>query len=505
MVPGESMHGFLVSQLQDFFEYVAMIRKGLVEGNFLWHNPYAPPSYPPILIHPLFLTLGHVARITHIDQFQMYFWSRFASVLLLTACIYRLAFRVLHTKRGQLLSILFFFTATSIWERSSCGGIPCLADPVTYSQAELNAFHRLLLLPPHHYLGICLLVMLFFHLVGAKINYRNGILTILLGLGISLIHSYVAIYTLGIFIVYSTVCVFMRKKELLPLFLHIFILCAVSLPILYMTQRNGTTHFGTTISFFFSRSGPHITPLTYLQAMGLIVVPSVVGFLTFPTWKKNPFLILVALWGLLPAIWYYTPLGLFKGSPHRLFQLMPQIPLGIMGAYGLSYLSERFKRVGGLFIGVTSVIFILYVLPIYTVGFPYITTTSNAEFTVNKLVKFLYPLIPLLQQHTRKGSVVIAGNRLANMIPAFTHNHVVNGAVGDTPNYPVQADEVRQFFFGLDGNDAVTAFLKKYDASAVIFGVDSISFDLYANRTYPGFKNLYDQGGVSLFLVTNKN
>jgi hypothetical protein len=508
--PGGSLHGLLCTETTDFFQYVSIIRSGLIKGEFLWHNPYAPKTFAPGLVHPTFIVLGHIAKIIHLDQFQMYFWGRLATCILFIISVLGLLFRIIKSQAGRLVGTILFFTITPIWTYAIVESIPAVTDPETYSRSELNALSRLMVVPPHHYLAICAFIILIFCISTKNIRWWNVLMTIVIGLFLPFIHPYVAFYSLGIVIFFFLLQIFLKVHRLVPLMFHILLYCAVCIPMLYVTKQSTKAIFGLTASLLSSGGGVHISVLTYLMAMGLIVIPFIIGMLQFRLWRTNSLLLLVGLWAVLPAIWYYTPLGIFSDSPNRLFQIMPQIAMGIIGAYGMTELAKRYRRIGYFIMIMVSVIFILYAAPVVIfafnffgfqnppVGYSFIEDPPHYSFRIYNIIK---PALPVLEREIPDGSVVIAGTHLSSVLSSVTGYYFINGHIGSTPNYTKQGAEVEQFFFGYNTYDEVMAFLNKYHAAGVIFGVDSIEFYRYTNRDFPYYKKIYDSGGVTIVKV----
>jgi hypothetical protein len=150
---------------------------------------------------------------------------------------------------------------------------------------------------------------------------------------------------------------------------------------------------------------------------------------------------------------------------------------------------------------IMSILVILYAIPLFTVELNFLSATAKEEFLHYKLYSMLKPMLPILKKQIPEKSIIIAGERISNMLPAFADYYVINGAASDTPDYPKHVEDVNNFYHWLPGNDAVTAFLKKYNASAVIFGADSISYYLYPQADYPHFVGLYDTIETTLVKV----
>lgn len=247
---------------------------------------------------------------------------------------------------------------------------------------------------------------------------------------------------------------------------------------------------------------PFVLP-EYLLAVGPVLVIGVLGAL-WVLWKREKkFFVLVAwvlAWFLCLIIFQYIP----QQSPLRFTEMAPQIPLGILGAYLLSNVSDlRYLRNWS-----KIPIMLVMLLILIGLGQMYSSWRWQKEF-IDQKIAATYPLVPTgstvmyplndfvgaiiyIQDHTKRTDVILSETTAGNYIPVYSGNTVY---VGQANTVRAEQKEyiVQLFYSGQMTESAAQAFLAANNMHYVFFGPqemgDGTLTDL--SKTYPFLHEAY--------------
>lgn len=218
---------------------------------------------------------------------------------------------------------------------------------------------------------------------------------------------------------------------------------------------------------------------------------------------------------LFLTIWAYLPLVLFPflGNPlplnaARLFQSYQYIPLSILATQGLINLVFLLRSIIPSRVSTT---FLVLLLVIYAIP-PALTTTKATVTEIQP--RFYNSYVPIAAVHafdflnkkSPQGSVVLSGEYVSQMIPAFTHARTILGRDDVAPDYYQKQKTAYAFLDGKLTPDEALQFLKHYSISYVLFGIDTNPYEkIEIFKSYPFLQEMFRNGSVSLLKITPDN
>lgn len=490
-LPGAVPYGFFMSHPPDYFFYVSMIRQGREDNTLFFTNQYDPIHLRTYIIQPFYNTVGVLTRFFPIDQFQTYFLTRMVSALLFYLVFIELVFKVLPQNRQRLFAILLFSIITAFNVASVCEGIACRGEPQTYASAYFNAWLRLLILPPHHYLALLVVMKFLLRLPNLKITYVSLFITILMSVILGLLHPYIASSFFSIFFLTVVAKSIFKRALLKDIAVHLFILGFIVALLAVYTKIQTRYELGT-ISLFVQ----YEYFVEYVKALGIGSFLLVLSLFFMRNIAKLPYGISMIVWAIFPALAIITPVLRSLLGEYRIFQIMQHIPISIIGGFVLDMMIKKFKTIG---IITTSIIFILtiYILtPIYTVHWKYMTTPGTVEFFRYRIFSIVKSMVPSLNTKGPEYKVVLSGDLVSAMLPALGPYRVVNARIGNTPDLEQGLVDVQQFYYGLP-EEQLIQFFNTYKPSSVLFGIDTVTFNASQYRNSPHLKETFRIGEIS--------
>lgn len=498
--PGSTIYGFPTPWLNDYFQYISIIKMGQ-EGKLLYHNQYSEEYFPPLLLQPYYNILGVMTKPLGIDPFQAFFLAMLLSLCALIATVAFLAKKLFPSHSTASLVLILFITATNFWTFAHASGIQYATEPETYSN-WFNIFKKLTMFPFHHYLSVIWILLMLYHFLHLKKNALSFIVTALLGFLLSLMHPYNAIsvlYILGVQLILTTLI----KRKIPFLYIVHLLLAAVSIaPLIFYTRYLLTNVWGgvTTQANTLAWTPPIVSFSTYLFALGPLLVPALLASIQPKHFMQEKWRMMM-LWVIVPIVVFYLPnIGIPTGGI-RLFQTFQQIPLAILAALLFDQIASFAKRFSFLVYGAAAVFFIGFAAPAYSAITTEYASPLNHYFYVDWIVNLSIPTMQFLKSHTPYRSVVLTGDNLGMMIPAFTDNRVIVGNDGDNRNYYTKLKDVQVFFNGNIPLDQLPSFLKKYNVEYVVWGIDSIELERSPYKNSPYFEEVFRDKTVSVSKV----
>jgi len=495
-------YGFFNTIAHDYSHYTSIIRNGIEEGGLLFHNQFSDPWKPDVLYMPFYKVLGIVGGLLGVHQFLLYFLARNFFSLLLVLAMIAFVCAVFKQFRERAAALILSLTATSVWYLTNCGTMNCPVFAETYARHHLNASYRLLLLPPHHYLA-----MIFFLLTMVLFSrYKKTLVWMILYatscILMALLHPYYALMWLLILALFITLSLFQERERIRDFIVLFLFTCGFVLPVEYLTHKSYEIMVGYRPLVVENVAFP--LPLTnYVLATGFIIIPFIISMIFFRTWQHNRLLRLCLCWFFAPFIAFVTPYINQIMSFYRLFQIMPQIPAGIFSVAIFVFLYKRWKRVANIFLAGTLLFFSLYHLGFVYFQIPYLYSENIPEFYNYQLFQQLQEPVSYLRKVTKSSDVVLAGERIAPMIPSLINVHVINGHEGDTDRFEERVTNTRIFFYGAFDEKQVKEFFRTYQISYIIYGFDSLPFEQSPYKNYSFLEEVYKNGSLSIVKVGN--
>lgn len=491
-LPGAVAYGFFKSHPEDYFQYVSMIRQGKEHNSLLFTNQYDSTQLRTYFIQPFYNIVGVVTQFLPFDQFQIYFLIRMISALLFYLVFLELVFKVLSQNRQRLFAILLFSTITAFSVASVCEGIACRMDPQTYAGAYFNAWLRLLILPPHHYLALLLVMKFLIRIPNLNISYRSLLITILMSVVLGLLHPYIASSFFSIFFITVFVKSIAKRAFLKELTVHLFILGFIVALLAVYTKIQTRYELGSVFRYV-----QYEYVIEYIKALGTGSLLLVLSMFFIRKIVKLPHGIPMVVWAIFPGLAILTPIIRTLLGEYRIFQIMQHIPISILGGFVLDYIIKKFKIIGiitttGLFL------VILYILaPVYLIHWKYMTNPGSVEFFQYKIFSIVKSMVPSLNMTGPAYKVVLSGDMVSAMLPALGPYRVVNARIGNTPDLEQSLVDVQQFYYGLPEQQLIR-FFNTYHPSSALFGIDTVTFSTSQYTHSPYFTETARMGEISL-------
>lgn len=466
----------------DYYGYVYMIRRGR-EGHILYHNPYTPSQTTDALVHPFFHMLGLVSRPFPVTPEFVFFLTRLGAFACVFWALYFFLEHTIQREETKVLAGVFVLTATSIWSWLSMGTQIITAMPTTYND-YFDMFNRYTRVPPHHIMAFaCLLIV--FALFGKTTIKRKDMITILLlTVAIGLLQPYLAFF-LGIILGIHEVGTWLMTRRIpskIWLSAGIIAVCLITLVVNAYALKLLAAPF---VEVTQSTSGRYVSLMTYLTALGPLIVAGCLIFFSGTMMKRSSVQFLV-LWAVVPILLFLLPEVANVTSTYRLLETYQQIPLGILAAMGIEGLVGRkaWFRVTVLVFMVLSFVYGVY--PFWSL-LRFNTTSVHPEHFNEYIPSGITDTFAYLNSSTPAESMVLAGENLSAMVPAFAHNRVLIGESSSSTQYSEKVADTVAFFNGSMPASHVMDFLRRYHIQYILYGMDSPSFE---NSPYVTMPNL---------------
>lgn len=502
VTPPGTTFAFAGGYIPDYYQYLGWIKDGEM-GNILINTRYTPKEYPKVLIHPLFPLIGFLGNIVHIGPSSMILlYAR-----LITTGIFLLSFVffVRHVFQSVYLRIAAFvglLSATTFWSLIDASGKTILTEPIPWS-GNFNALYKFNL-PPHHFLALvgCMFSLILLSsftqkksslftaiVIGVITGFLNpSISTILL---LVLIASVVVSFTpLGASLTPARKPIILYILATSPVLLYHAYIFRVLPPWSVMYERMRAYNPDTSLYEFFRANGP----LLLLATIGL----------THRYIRTNPTVLLIAIWGFLPFIIFPLRGSILPINTSRIFQSYQYIPLSIIGALGIQTIASFFgRKVLSPFrvsVMLLAALLLYAAVPFVLTVQSYATALQPNWFNVY-IPHRLLRAFSYLDSRTEKESVVLSGEFLSGMIPAFTHNRTLIARDDIDFAYYQIRNTAFHFLDGTLNEQEAYLFLKDYSISYVLLGLDTKPFEDSPYYTSSFLSEVYKDSGITIMKV----
>ena len=106
-----------------------------------------------------------------------------------------------------------------------------------------------------------------------------------------------------------------------------------------------------------------------------------------------------------------------------------------------------------------------------------------------------------LEKMTLDQSVILSGEFVSSMVPAFSHNRTILGRDDCAPDYYTKQPLAFDFLNGKMDQTQAKAFLNKYSVAYILFGADTHKFEDLPYGGYPFLKKVFRDGSVIVVKV----
>lgn len=254
---------------------------------------------------------------------------------------------------------------------------------------------------------------------------------------------------------------------------------------------------------------PFILP-EYLRAVGPVLVVGALGGLLALLRREKQLFIFVAwviAWFACLIVFQFIP----QQSPLRFSEMLPQLPLGILGAYLFYIPWTKTKHSVQVIWLVMPVLFILL-----GIGQMYSSWRWQKEF-IDQKIAATYPLVPtgsfvmyplkdfistiiFFQDNTRRTDVILSETTAGNYIPVYSGNTVFVGQ-SNTVRGEQKMYIVKRFYSGQMSPAIAQAFLTANSIHYIFFGpqeMDDGGLTDLANA-YPFLHEIYSVGQFHVY------
>ncbi len=480
---------YAVGNTEDYHQYMYIIKRGIA-GNILYHNAYSEEKIPDVFIQPFYHVAGFLFGKLGMDAYTIYFVLHLLSLTFLFCTIYIAIQKAITSEQGQIVALLLFASATGFWNVIS-------TNPIILGRLYLPDFNfdltlKYHVMQPHHDVATALFIIALIALSETIYTKKHiligGISAAILGL----IHPYIQLFLFFVLIADHLFRILLMKKSYLHYVKRYIIPVLIALPTAALTYYI----FVYILQFEIGLKGivTHLPRLQtfhqYATSLGPLLFTSLLSLFFVREVFTKPFLRLLFIWAFLPLLLFFLPDYNIPINTWRLFQTYQHIPLAILSAYSLMRIVKKYSKLSILIPGIAGVFF-FYGSLMYVYGYQEAVRPKYRLAWNVTIPNVLLDLFSYLQQYSPDHSVVIGGAILSNLVPEFTHNHVVIGHNGDNRNFFGKLAEIAQFLSGDMHADQVKALLKKYHASYIVFGIDAPFFNDTVYKDYPFLKEVF--------------
>lgn len=510
--PTGTLYTFAEGYLPDYYQYLSWVKDGMM-GNVFLSSRYTEKVYPAALVHTVFPFIGFLGNIFGLPSYAAYTLARIISNLIFLFALVYLIKNFLPSAIERGLAYLFLLATTGVWSLDSTSGKLIEAIPWSGNFNIVGKFF----LPPHHLLSLTILIIAIVKLTKVKTSKELFLAVIIGAIGGFLNPSLLTFFFLFLFSTLLLLFMFHLIPKLLSINRLIYSnnsrgllgpsLCFISvggLILLYNAYLFQNILPWSRMYTLMRGFNPPVAFSAYLMALGPTLVPAAIGILD-PKVRNTRL-------GMFLMIWAFFPLLLFPflGNPlpfnaSRLFQSYQYIPLSVLGAAGLAYVSQllsRLKIPPHFSLTVIILGFSLYGITPYVKGIEGIVEPIKPWHINAYIPNSAMRTFEILDNKTPPESVVLASETVSTMIPAFTHNRVLLGRDDVAPDYYEKREKAFAMLDGRFTQEEAKQFLKDYNVSYILFGLDAHQFFDTKNTVFPFLKIFYQDEAIIVVKVT---
>ena len=496
--PTNTVFSLVHNNQADYYYYLSLMHQGY-EGRWLLTSRSTPENFPPMFIQTFFAFLGHMAGIFSGDLALTYTVSRVILGFILLVLIYGIARRMLQSYWQVLFACLLAYFGSAFWFFKG-------NSLVTYLPfwTEFDPVFRTTFLP-HHLMGnigvLASLVSLILYIEsqGKKIKYL--FLCILFGL-ISGLSNPASLLNYGITLAGAFPILLLHQSTKLRLFLGITYLglaVCFGLTLFYFLSVRDAVFPWTTYRDLASTFDYQFPSWEYLAGMGFTAVLAIIGVLVLVKEKKfSVTSCFILSWGITPFLSIFVLSNIFHIPNSHFFQSAHYIPLSLLASYGIGKIIQSLpnKRIKLVKVSLVVMCAIYFAVPWYFKIDAEIKRFGTHYFNIF-LPKELFPVFDYLNRNTKPEEVVLSGNYLGSLIPAYTHNRAVVGHPENTYHLSEKIKDMNALY-KQDDPSVGQMIINKYHISYIVFSLDAPS----PNSTYTSNLHLqlvYQNTKLSLY------
>lgn len=466
--------------LPDYYQYLSWIRSGM-DGHILLTSKLSELPTTPVLMHPLFLLTGHLARMVHITPYIALFVLRIISTAFLYFSVIAVAKKILPKPKNMLLFLAVFLTAGSLYTREG--------QSILYPIPWFTGFTVLgkFILPPHHLLALaCIMGSILFL---DKQHTTKGFFVSLLLLGaIGFLNPSILLVAYCVLLpgIFRSLIKMAQTKIIRFSPPIILILCTI--PVLaYNQYLFASTDPWKLMYELMKNFRPPVAFLDYIRSLGLVFPISLIALALKKSWKDTRILSLLS-WALIPIVLFPLLGTLVPMNESRLFQMYQLIPLSILASIVLSttleYISTRIPQALFPIIYTACIVgmVITSYVPIQASWKENQSLTSWNNYALFATQDMMNAYRFLASQNN--DGVVVAGETVSLIVAALTPHRVLLGRDDTVRNYYERRAEIFDFLNGKLTKQELQTFLSKYRVRYTVFGIDTYPWSAVPYQSY---------------------
>jgi hypothetical protein len=492
---------------EDYTQYRSAMAQGHA-GSWLVLNRFTPEPHEPVMQYPLYVLLGHAARLLHLPLEVPFVIASALAIVCLASAIYAFAAAFHSNQRQRRLSFMLVLAIGPDWLLRV---IRVLAPRVTWLARYDQAFNRpevatLYLFNTAPHLAFALAILLFI----VAFDYRRqlsperftvtrlALYYVALPLILGLLNPFslpTLVLPLGIWwVVRSCRARRLLVKEALPL----VVMVLATLPVLAynwwsFTQDPfwGRTYGGQNIQYSFP-------PDMVLLGYGLVGLLAIAGAVQACRKSQRP--CMLALWALVVLLLGYLPV-----TYQRRFSLGLAPALAVLAATGWQWVAETVpglwlrRRAVTRIIGSTVLVLLLWGQSLFfyidqTRSFAGLGSMSRIVFQPESLADAVSVV-----DAWGENAVVLTCEELGNLLAGEIRGRVVLGHSGATLNVADRREEVSKFFADTLSQEGRDRLLQRYRVTHMVTSTVE-PYECGNNYVPPAAWSLdFDQGGIQVW------
>lgn len=480
--------------LPDYYQYLSWIRSGM-DGHILLTSKLSELPTAPVLMHPLFILTGHLARIVHTTPYTAFFMLRIISTAIFYFSVIAVAKKILPKPKNMLLFLAVFLTTGSLYTREG--------QSILYPIPWFTGFTVLgkFILPPHHLLALACVMGII--LLMGKQHTKKGFLVSVLMLGaIGFLNPSILLVAYCVLFP-GILCSLVKIGQTKTIrFSPSIILVLCTIPILaYNQYLFAITDPWKLMYELMKNFRPPVAFLDYIRSLGLVFPISLIALALKKTRKDTRILSIIS-WAFLP-IFLFPFLGtIIPMNESRLFQMYQLIPLSILASFVLStafeYVSSRIPRALPPIVYTACIMGMLIssYVPIHASWKENQSLTSWNNYALFATDDMMNAYRFLASQHN--DDVVVAGETVSLIVAALTPHRVLLGRDDTVRKYYERRAEIFDFLNGKLTKPELQIFLSKYRVRYTIFGIDTYPWSAVPYESYGLVEKQTNIGSITI-------
>ena len=481
----------------DYHSYLARMRQGY-RGEWDFHLLFTPEEHQGIYSQPLYILLGHIARMLGTTMFQTFQSARVLLASIMLLLIYRFIAQFIPSVHTRQVTFLLAALSsglgwlTEIVSPTPPGGISpmdfWLLDAYTYL-AIMNS--------PHFCAATALLLTIFLVLLKRPEgpSLTEGLLAVAASFALGLVHPYTLLLADVLPVAYWFIqWLRTRRVEWRWLVTVVGMGIAQAPLVLYDLWVFGTQ------PVFVGWAAQNITlsppPRIYLLGYGLLLVLGTIGVAGWAR-RGNRGLTFAALWIGLVAVLVYLPWNL-----QRRFLEGVQIPLAMAAGVGLAEVLLPLGQDEGVrwrWLARSAFVAMSTISNLFL--------TAGATMSVASQSPDLFSSTDVLAaadwlgENSAWSETVLAGPDTGSLIPARIGHRVLLGHEMETVDYDAKLEAVTSFFDAATSDEERLALVREWRVSYVFYGPNESALGNYYPSTTMWLMPVYRSGEVTIYKV----